>query len=154
HSDIIQVAFSAVDDLAGVGSVVATIDGHPVTTGQAIDLFYATLGTHTLVVVATDRAGNLATATVTFNVIATISSLKDVLGKCYALGWIDSSGVKNSLMAKLNAAEARISAGTTTAAKNMLNAFINEVRAQTGKHISQRAAELLIADAQYVIDHI
>ena len=40
------------------------------------------------------------------------------------------------------------------AAINTLNAFINLVKAQSGKHITKDAATLLTTDAQYVINTI
>jgi hypothetical protein len=44
--------------------------------------------------------------------------------------------------------------GKTKPAENILNAFINHINAQTGKHISQDAAEILIADAEHIIENL
>jgi hypothetical protein len=46
-----------------------------------------------------------------------------------------------------------LDAGNVKAATNALNAFINQVNAQTSKKITKDAAALLIADARYVIAH-
>ena len=64
---------------------------------------------------------------------------------------IKSMGVKNSLLAKLSAVEASFDAGDTATAINQLKAFINEVKAQSGKQISKAAADALIADANWMI---
>ena len=45
----------------------------------------------------------------------------------------------------------KIDQGKAKTAENILNAFINHVRAQAGKHVAPEAAEVLIADAEYVI---
>jgi CHASE3 domain sensor protein len=56
------------------------------------------------------------------------------------------NGQTQSLNAKLQAALASINSGRNTPAKNQLNAFINEVNAQTGKKItSAQAAQLIVA---------
>jgi hypothetical protein len=60
-------------------------------------------------------------------------------------------GIANSLDAKLNAALDSINRGNNKAAVNQLNAFINEVQAQTGKAIAQNQAQQLISSAQSII---
>jgi hypothetical protein len=52
-------------------------------------------------------------------------------------GWIDNAGIANSLQSKLD--------------ENNLSSFASEVKAQTGKHISQQAANYLLRDAQYLL---
>jgi hypothetical protein len=58
-------AFDASDALSGVASVVGTIDGGVVNSGEAVSLAD---GEHTLVVTAVDNVGNTATKSVTFQV--------------------------------------------------------------------------------------
>jgi len=57
----------------------------------------------------------------------------------------------NSLLAKLSNAAKKFNSGDCMTAKNIYQAFINEVQAQTGKGISEAAAAILIADAEYLI---
>jgi len=59
----------------------------------------------------------------------------------------------NSLIRKLNAAKAYRAAGDCKDAAGSYQAFINEVMAQTGKKVTKSAANVLIADAQYLIAH-
>ena len=61
----------------------------------------------------------------------TTSSLKQDITLSRKIGWIDNDGIMNSLLKKVEAIEASIAKGNKTAAKNQLNAFINEVRAQS-----------------------
>ena len=60
-------------------------------------------------------------------------------------------GLKKSLDAKLAAALASLESGNQAAAVNQLNAFINEVGAQTGKGITQQQASELTAFANSII---
>ena len=60
-------------------------------------------------------------------------------------------GLTNSLDAKLRAAINSLNRGNPTPAKNQLNAFINEVKAQTGKKITSAQATQLIAAASDII---
>ena len=51
-------------------------------------------------------------------------------------GCIDNAGVANSLTSKLAAAQAYVDAGDVTDALTTLDALLNALRAQSGKHIS------------------
>jgi hypothetical protein len=152
HPNFLTLDFSAVDiGPAGLKNVWADLDGAPVTSGQAIDLYTLSLGNHTLTVYAIDKAGNQTSNSVTFNVTATIQSLMVSVDRFYAEGKIDAWDVYQGLMDKLVAADKSKKIDTTI---NILNAFINLVQAQSGKHITTEAADLLIADAEWVIAHL
>jgi len=59
--------------------------------------------------------------------------------------------IENSLISKIENAVKSLEKQNTTAALNKLQAFINEVKAQKGKKISDDTAELLIQYAEHVI---
>ena len=64
-------------------------------------------------------------------------------------------GINNSLNAKLDAAVRALedlNANNDAAACGALQAFVNAVQAQSGKHIPQADAEALIATAQQILD--
>jgi hypothetical protein len=63
-----------------------------------------------------------------------------------------SVGVTSSLNAKLTAAIAAFDRGQTNAAVNQLQAFQNEMRAQSGSFIPAGTANALISAAQSIID--
>jgi hypothetical protein len=134
-----------------VKSITADLDGMPVVNGQVIDLYTLSLGDHTLTVTAEDYYGNTSTQSVTFSVTATIQSLMTSVKRFYSEGKIDAADVYQSLMDQLMAAAKSKKIDTTT---NILNAFINLVQAQSGKHITTDAASLLLTDAQWVISHL
>ena len=85
---------------------------------------------------------------------ATIASMITDLNAFYADGQIDNAGVYKSLLYYLKTAQKALNKGQTGAAINVLNAFINEVIAQSGKHVTSEAAAILIADARWVINWI
>ncbi len=152
HPEFLTLEFSAEDvGPSGLKNVWADLDGTPVTNGQVIDLLTLALGDHTLTVYAIDNSDNQSSASVTFSVIATLPSLRADLSRFYAEGKIDNRGVYNSLMMKLIQAENAIAKGKYQNARNLLKAFISEVQAQSGKHITPEAAAILIADANWVL---
>jgi hypothetical protein len=154
HSETITLDFNAVDTESGVASISATLNGMAVENGDSIMLFTLSLGQHTLTVTAVDHAENSATETVEFNVIATIDSLIGLVEKFYDLGYIDDQGVESGLLDKLYSAQDKIETGKIKTAKNILTAFINHLKAQSGKHIGPEAAYILLTDAQHVIDNL
>lgn len=63
-------------------------------------------------------------------------------------------GIKNSLISKLQSAKSSFQNGQYNAAINKLNAFINEVQAQSGKKIPVELANDWIAEAMEIIEAI
>ncbi len=63
-------------------------------------------------------------------------------------------GTKNSLVSKLDNAKRSLEKGNERAAVNKLKAFTNEVEAQKGKKIPEIQADLLIQEAQEIINSI
>ncbi|MBW5447177.1 cellulase family glycosylhydrolase [Cohnella sp. CFH 77786] len=125
--------FSGVD----ASKTTVTLDGKAVQQGVAIQLYTLPLGSHTFTVTASDLAGNISTKEIVFQITTSIQSLKDMVTSFKNAGWIDNAGIANSLQSKLNS--------------NALTALVNEVKAQSGKHISAEAADILIRDAQYLL---
>ena len=74
--------------------------------------------------------------------------------EAYNLGWIKNTGIEQSLDAKLDNAKKKIEQGNIEAAKNILAAFINEVEAQNGKHLTSEAYALLKYNVQYLISKL
>jgi len=151
NSDMLTLDFSATDDIAGVKYVHATLDGVSVTNGQVISLYTFLPGEHTLAVTAMDKAYNESSLSVTFNVNVSVESMMSVVTSLYNEGKIDNAGIYNSLIAKLEAAAKN---KNINAASNVLEAFINEVQAQSGQHITEEAANLLIPDVQWLLAHL
>jgi 2',3'-cyclic-nucleotide 2'-phosphodiesterase (5'-nucleotidase family) len=155
HDQNLTLDFGAVDvGVAGLKKVWADLDGTPVTNGQVIDLRTLTLGSHTLTVFAMDKAYNQNSASVTFTVNATVQSLISSMVKFNGEGKFTKVAIYKNLNNKLTLAQADLNKGQTKLVINHLNAFINEVSAQSGKSIDTAAASLLISDAKWVIAHL
>lgn len=131
--------FTLNDNFSGVDNskTTVTLDTHAYKIGTEIPLYTLPLGQHTLVISSSDLAGNQESKTVHFQTVASIDSLKALVTRFADTKWIDNAGIANSLQAKL--------------ANNDLNSFVNEVKAQNGKHISSEAATYLLRDAKYVL---
>ena len=105
--------------------------------GESIALYTLPLGSHTLTITVSDLAGNQGSQTVTFETYASFDGLQQLVAHFASIGWIDNIGIANSLQKKLDS--------------NNLLPFINEVKAQSGKHISAKAAEYLLRDANALL---
>jgi endoglucanase len=127
------------DNLSGVDSnkTTVTLDGKDVQQGATIQLYKLPLGSHTFIVTASDLAGNTSRQTIVFQTTTSIKSMQDLVTLFTKTGWIDNAGIADSLQSKLNS--------------NALTALVKEVKAQSGKHISAEAADILIRDAQYLL---
>ncbi|MFL5814665.1 MAG: FIMAH domain-containing protein [Bdellovibrionia bacterium] len=89
----------------------------------------------------------------TFDAAGSIRNLITLVNQSRAQGWIDNDGIANSLTAKLNTALSKATSDPKTA-KNVLGAFLNDVQAQNGKHLSSEAYALLYFNGQYVVTHM
>jgi hypothetical protein len=127
--------------LSGIDNTKTTIalNGNTVENGKTIPLYTLPLGQHEYSVTAYDLAGNMATQVVKFQTSTNIQSLQELIARFSEAGWIDSNGIAKSLQSKLDAEN--------------LAAFLNEVRAQRGKHISVQYADYLIRDAEYLLSN-
>jgi len=81
----------------------------------------------------------------------TINELRAAIEEMGLEGAIDNQGVVTSLLVKLDAAQKLIDNGKTDQATNLLEAFINEVQAQSGKHITPEAADILLQSAEHIL---
>jgi hypothetical protein len=88
------------------------------------------------------------------NLAAFLDYIIDLKHQAASLGWIDNTGIVNSLDVKLDNAKKKLSQGDNNTAKNILGAFLNEVEAQTGKHLTSDAYALLKYNALYLIDNL
>jgi hypothetical protein len=127
------------DNLSGVDhhKTRLALDHVDVQQGAVIPLYTLPLGAHALIVTASDMAGNEGSQTMVFHTTTSLEALDALVTHFMSSGWIDNAGIANSLRSKL--------------AANKLDAFINEVHAQSGKHIAAQYANYLIRDASYLL---
>ncbi len=117
------------DGGAQPGIVLAGIEGPGSTTLYQVQLVSA--------------PGSVSTAILVANFSSTLADI----GNSLQLGLIGNSGIANSLSKKISAAQKAGGSART----NILNAFINEVNAQAGKHVTGVAVDVLLQDAASLI---
>lgn len=132
--DTIDITCTADDATSGVASTTCAD-----ITGTGLDLG---LGTHADTATATDNAGNVGTGTTTFSVEASLDDLEALVRQ-----WVDQHGVQNSLIAKLEAAK---NAANSHAYDGALQAFVNELEAQSGKDLTKDKADTLMKLTKYL----
>jgi hypothetical protein len=94
-----------------------------------------TLGTFNLNVIGTSGLLTHSTAT-QLTVQASAGGTGKVIDGITAAGCIDNSGISGALINKVNQAQRFIDAGQIQNAVNTLSALLNQLQAQSGKHIS------------------
>jgi hexosaminidase len=82
----------------------------------------------------------------------TVDSLYHCVHHAIEMGHISNVGVGNSLLAKVDAAQAAVDRGQPKVAVRILGAFIHEVEAQAAVHIDPEHAAHMIMHAEMVID--
>ena len=86
--------------------------------------------------------------------VVTFQGTLDDITNTLALGLINNKGIAKALSSNINAASNAAAGGDKERAENFLNAFINQINAQTGKHISGVAPQVLLADANCLLDQL
>jgi len=162
------VALSASASRGGVSLTLSPSSLTPPAGGSASSTLSVALSPMvtptTFTVTVTGTAGSVShSTTVSVTVIASSSGISAVLGQMLASGCLNSTGVENALTAKISAEQAASTAGNTKTAINILTAFIDQVRAQSGKHILSSCtiggltldpAAVLINDARSLINSL
>jgi hypothetical protein len=127
----VAITCNASDALSGVAS--STCPNVASGTGWSLGL-----GSHTVTATASDTAGNTSTEDTSFTVTVDPTSLATLVGQLSTNG-----GVASGLDSKLAAIAGAISRGQDKTTSNLVNAFDNQVDAQTGKAFTSEQAKLL-----------
>lgn len=127
----VKITCSASDAMSGVAShSCVSLD---------VDAYELELGVVKLTADARDRAGNVGAASAQFTIAVTHPSLCALVER-----FVSKQGVAHSLCVKLENADAASKRGQDNAARNLIDAFINEVLAQRGKSMTEKNADVLI----------
>lgn len=147
-----DLAWTATDATSGVGVVTARLDDEPVPADQPVQLWRLSLGTHTLTVTATDKAGLTSTSTVTFTTTTSLEVLTALTKRLARSGEVTRAG-EPVLEKRLVQATRHATAGRTDAAISQLEEFA-ELAAVSANVSDQAASAALGRDAAAVIDQL
>ena len=118
---------------------------------------YLDPGTYTITIEVCDDGSACVVVSLKVEVQATPEGGIEVI-KAVILEYISQDEIdlraKNSMFSKLDAALKSLEKGKDHTAVNQLGAFINYLEAQSGKKVSESAAEDLIAQTEAIIDQI
>ncbi|ALC88808.1 hypothetical protein AM500_02585 [Bacillus sp. FJAT-18017] len=132
-SETIKISCTASDNLSGLADEPCT--------GSLIErpAYEFGPGSHDITVTAEDRAGNKANSTFTFQVTVTYVGLAE-LARQFAG---EDTGLANALSSKLENAQEAEERGDANAKAGMIQAFINQTEAQSGKKLTEGQAQIL-----------
>jgi PKD repeat protein len=152
-------SFSGVGSYDPDGSIVSYEwdwgDGSAQSTTPTATHSWATKGTYTVTLTVTDNDGVSSSTTVEVTVITPCAGLKELFEMLYSMKL--KQGIQNSLEATLLHVQDKLcnlEHQNFIVAINGLEAFINEVEAQTGKAITDFQADQLITLTEKIIASI
>lgn len=154
HSDIIVPDYSIVDGLSGVASIKTVLDGRIILDGDEVDMLELSTGIHECSVETSDNAGNAVSRIINFRIVSNIDSLIALNEMAVSSDWITEGNVAMRFGDKLEFAKQKLDAGQEKTAMNLLNVYINELDAKTGKTVTLVGAQVLKNEALYVIDSL
>lgn len=150
HNALLPIKVTFADD-TGVASSSVLFDTTLTAASSTVDLFFQTLGSHTITAHAEDFVNNAATSTRNILVIATINSTQSDVNRAYTLKWIKSKNLKNELTKTLaKASKLKKQRDKIALYKEMLK------KLKTAKKkgaIIQQAYDLLTADINWLINY-
>jgi len=157
----LELNYTVTDNGSGVATVFPTMDGNTTVAGSGLSsglvinlLTDLPLGTHTFAVNADDQVGNVSDeSSITFTITVDPQIIIDAVIQLSQSGDIRRQLVQ-PLAAKLRNAQRLINRDKVKPALNIYRAFMNQVRAQTGKGISPEASRILTASAKYLISTV
>ncbi|MBI5729243.1 MAG: hypothetical protein HY983_03340 [Candidatus Magasanikbacteria bacterium] len=160
---VLPLLVTATDTGSGVYSQSLAFDGKIATSSDMVDLFYLPLGIHTVMATATDFMGNVAIASTSFKLIASVTSTISDIERSYSLGWINNAGIKKSLIKKLQEIkkedkkekedDERKHKKNEEKRKEEFKEFLQELKKQRGRHVNEQAFTLIQEDINWLINN-
>ena len=149
RSQILPIEVTINDDTS-VASQSILFDTKIVQNKTSLDLFYEKLGTHKLLVRASDPFGNQSSASVSFQIIATYDSAISDINRAFTLGWIKKKAFRDYLIQKLKAAQAK---KKPQQQDNLLKQLLAELKKKQAKELTPHGYLLLKEDIEWVKGH-
>ena len=144
-----NVSWTVTDATSGIDTVSATVDGDAVAANQPLALWTLSLGSHTLVVTAKDKAGLVRTTTTTFTTTTSLAELTALTERLAREGLVTKAG-EPVLEKRLQQAAKQLANGRKAAAASLLQEFVE--LAKSGANVSDATASAALQrDANAVI---
>ncbi|TLW91059.1 DUF1080 domain-containing protein [Saccharomonospora piscinae] len=145
----LDVTWQATDATSGIESASATLDGEELDSEHTVALHRLDLGAHSLVVAATDAAGNTAEHTVEFTSTTSFDDVNALLSRFADEGQL-GFGQRIMLSVKLGLAEVAGKWGGSTHAERALERFVT-----AAERLPEGVARTtLVRDGQALIGHV
>lgn len=135
-----SLSYTVDEDVAIRCDASDALSGLAVNTCRDVDgpAYTFNVGQNAFSARAADNAGNETTASGAFTVSVTATGICTLVER-----WVAHPGTANSLCAKLDAVQRAGETAATTARAGVIEAFINEVEAQSDKHVPADKAVIL-----------
>ena len=101
YAAVIPLTINTTDDQSGTASSLISFDGTLITSSGTLDQALLTVGSHTLSVMTRDRAGNVAAASVGFQVVFDKTSVAADIDRLVSLGSIRPATLADNLKEQL-----------------------------------------------------
>jgi len=150
HSAQLPVNVSAEDEGSGVYALETFLDGALIPNVGSVDLFFKSLGVHTLLASSTDNVGNATKSTRVFRVVATIDSTLSDIDRAYRLGWMSKKVYKEIREDFRDAIETR--RGKKVVDKDDIRDILEDMRDYRRRGLNEQAYRLLRADFEWLIN--
>ncbi|WP_051251367.1 Ig-like domain-containing protein [Paenibacillus harenae] len=138
----IVLEFAADDKVSGVHALDIVFDGQAAPNPIAIDSLTKSAGEYPLLVTAVDRAGHRAEQSFVLSISIDIERLDDLIAFGVEQGWVGNDEIVNSLTAHVN--NIQRDAGNEAKLANSIRSMEQSVRAQRGKPIEDRFADVIL----------
>jgi hyaluronate lyase len=144
RTDTVNLTFAMSDSYSDIASKEFYLDDVAVSNPIEIKPYSLSLGEHTIKVIATDQAGNVAEETYQLNVIMDINHLREAINYGRDKEWINNE-IANNLHVKINHIIQKEKMNNKQI-RNNLHAMTKLIQAQSGKKIDDSFANLLLED--------
>ncbi|HEU4963676.1 MAG TPA: DUF5689 domain-containing protein [Bacilli bacterium] len=151
----VSFALTGKDNLSGVATADMWLDGNKINSNASIDALSLGLGTHTVKVRVTDKAGQVTEQQFLFMIESNFDATGNLLDRLAKQGDVKNQGIQTSLHAKLDAAAKLYTAGKYVQADQHLAQLKKTLDDyQKAGNISATAEQVLADNAQYMRDHL
>lgn len=144
QTESVLLEFAAADRVSGLLSLEITFNGQEANPRLELEAVSMPVGHYPVYVKAIDHAGHQSEMEFLLTITMEIDQLDELIAIGVDQGLIVKGGIENSLLA--HAKKLLRDQGNAKKLQNSINSMVNMVQAQSGKHIQEAYASLILAD--------